>query len=141
MDFETITLVTAPGCELAQGIRVLTLNRPGVMNAMNTRMFTELRAAVAELAEDPGLRVLILTGAGTRAFCTGGDLKERNGMSDETWRAQHRLIEEAFLAVKDFPLPVIAAVGACLVGLTRPPARERNRSRHAGGALPEEARA
>jgi enoyl-CoA hydratase/carnithine racemase len=54
--------------------------------------------------------VLVLTGAGTRAFSVGGDLKERNGMSDETWRAQHQLIEEAFLAVKDFPVPVVAAV-------------------------------
>jgi enoyl-CoA hydratase/carnithine racemase len=56
------------------------------------------------------VRVLVLTGAGTRAFSVGGDLKERNGMSDETWRAQHQLIEEAFLAVKDFPVPVVAAI-------------------------------
>lgn len=110
MDFETITLSNAHGCEPAEGIRVLTLNRPEVMNAMNTRMFIEIRTAVADLAADAGLRVLILTGAGTKAFCTGGDLKERNDMSDETWRAQHQLIEECFLAVKDFPLPVIAAV-------------------------------
>ena len=110
MDLETITVAGAPGCEPTQGIRVLTLNRPEVMNAMNTRMFTEIRAAVSQLAADPALRVLLITGAGTKAFCTGGDLKERNGMSDETWRAQHQLIEECFLAVKDFPLPVIAAV-------------------------------
>ena len=110
MEFETITVSDAPGCEPGHGIRVLTLNRPEVMNAMNTRMFTEIRAAVSRLATDPALRVLILTGAGTKAFCTGGDLKERNGMSDETWRAQHQLIEECFLAVKDFALPVIAAV-------------------------------
>ena len=110
MDFETITVADAPGTEPAQGIRVLTLNRPEVMNAMNTRMFTEIKAAVGRLAADASLRVLVLTGAGTKAFCAGGDLKERNGMSDETWRAQHQLIEECFLAVKDFPLPVIAAV-------------------------------
>lgn len=110
MDYHTITVGDAPGTETADGIRLITLNRPDVMNAMNTCMFTELRAAVRELSTDPALRVLLLTGAGTRAFCAGGDLKERNGMSDETWRAQHQLIEEAFLAVKDFPLPVIAAV-------------------------------
>lgn len=109
MEFETIN-VDAGGSEPALGIRVLTLNRPNVMNAMNTKMFTEIRAAVSKLATDSELRVLVLTGAGTKAFCTGGDLKERNGMSDETWRAQHQLIEECFLAVKDFPLPVIAAV-------------------------------
>ncbi len=110
MNYETITLGAAPGCEAAEGIRVLTLNRPEAMNAMNTRMFIELRSAIAALSTDAALRVLILTGAGTRAFSAGGDLKERNGMSDATWRAQHQLIEEAFLAVKDFALPVIAAV-------------------------------
>lgn len=110
MTFETIAIADAPGTDPEQGIRLLTLNRPEVMNAMNTRMFIELRAAVRTLAEDATLRVLLITGAGTRAFCAGGDLKERNGMSDEVWRAQHQLIEEAFLAVKDFPLPVIAAV-------------------------------
>jgi enoyl-CoA hydratase/carnithine racemase len=65
---------------------------------------------VRELSANAAVRVLVLTGAGTRAFSVGGDLKERNGMSDETWRAQHQLIEEAFLAVKDFPVPVVAAV-------------------------------
>lgn len=110
MDYETITLTAAPGTGADDGIRVLTLNRPDVMNAMNTHMFNELRTAIHELAFDRALRVLILTGAGHRAFSAGGDLKERDGMSDETWRAQHQLIEEVFLAVKDFPLPVIAAV-------------------------------
>jgi enoyl-CoA hydratase/carnithine racemase len=92
------------------GIWQITLNRPDVMNAMNTALFTELRAAVRELSANAAVRVLVLTGAGTRAFSVGGDLKERNGMSDETWRAQHQLIEEAFLAVKDFPVPVVAVV-------------------------------
>lgn len=92
------------------GIWQITLNRPDVMNAMNTALFTELRAAVRELSANAAVRVLVLTGAGTRAFSVGGDLKERNGMSDETWRAQHQLIEESFLAVKDFPVPVVAAV-------------------------------
>ena len=92
------------------GIWQITLNRPDVMNAMNTALFTELRAVVRELSANAAVRVLVLTGAGTRAFSVGGDLKERNGMSDETWRAQHQLIEEAFLAVKDFPVPVVAAV-------------------------------
>lgn len=107
---DVINVADAPGTEPAEGIRLLTLNRPEVMNAMNTRMFTQLRAAVRELSADAGLRVLVITGAGSRAFSAGGDLKERNGMSDEAWRAQHQLIEEAFLAVKDFPVPVIAAV-------------------------------
>ena len=107
---DTLRLAPAPGSQPEDGIQVLSLNRPQVYNAMNTRMFIELRQVLDQLAHDDSLRVLILTGEGDKAFSTGGDLKERNGMSDDTWRRQHQLIEEAFLAVKDFPLPVIAAV-------------------------------
>ena len=108
MTYQTIRL--EPVGDAAAGLWLLTLNRPEVMNAMNTQMFIDLRAAMRELAVRSDARVLVITGAGERAFSVGGDLKERNGMSDETWRAQHQLIEEAFLAVKDFALPVIAAV-------------------------------
>ena len=91
-------------------IAVLTLNRPSALNAMNTRMIEELLELFRAQAYNESLRCLVLTGAGTRAFCTGGDLKERNGMSNEDWRHQHHLIEDAFRALWDFPLPVIAAV-------------------------------
>ena len=110
MELETIAVAVAPGTDPNDGIRVLTLRRPQVMNAMNTLMFTELKQVIAQLAHEDSLRVLILTGDGSRAFSAGGDLKERNGMTDKTWRAQHHLIEDVYLAVKDFPLPVIAAV-------------------------------
>ena len=109
-DLETITVEPVAGMGQSGAVRVLTLRRPDVMNAMNTVMFTELRSVLRELAFDPVLRVLLITGEGNRAFSAGGDLKERDGMGDAAWRAQHQLIEEAFLAVKDFPLPVIAAV-------------------------------
>lgn len=107
MAYETLLLETV---EDRPGIAVLTLNRPEVLNAMNTQMFRDLRCVLQMLREQESLRCLVITGAGDRAFCAGGDLKERNGMDDATWRRQHDLIEEAFLAVKDFPLPVIAAV-------------------------------
>ena len=110
LQLDTLRIEVAPGTASGEGISVLVMDRPSVLNAMNTRMFHELRDALHSLAHDDRLRVLILTGEGTRAFSTGGDLKERHGMSDEAWRRQHQLIEEAFLAVKDFPLPVIAAV-------------------------------
>ena len=110
MSPETIRIENAPGTSPEDGIRMLVLNRPDVMNSMNTKMFIELRDAVRELAHEDGLRVLLIAGEGGRAFSAGGDLKERNGMTDDVWRRQHQLIEDAFLAVKDFPLPVIAAV-------------------------------
>jgi len=54
------------------------------------------------------VRCVILTGAGDKAFCAGGDLKERNGMTDAVWRAQHAIFEEAFYAIMECSVPVIA---------------------------------
>jgi enoyl-CoA hydratase len=58
-----------------RGLAVVTLNRPAAMNALSRQMRRELTEAIDALAQDPGVRVLILTGAG-RAFCSGLDLKE-----------------------------------------------------------------
>lgn len=110
MEFETLRLEHAPDTDPGDGIRVLVLNRPEVLNAMNTKMFMEMREAVHQLAFEEGLRVLIVRGEGERAFSAGGDLKERKGMKDNNWRLQHQLGEEVVLAIKDFPQPVIAAV-------------------------------
>ena len=94
------------------------LHRPEVRNALNTQMGRDLRELFVPLAFTPGdLRCIVITGAGDKAFCAGGDLKERNGMSDETWRLQHAIFEEAYYAIMDSAVPVIAAVnGAAFAG-------------------------
>lgn len=98
-------------------ILVVTLNRPEVMNAMNTQMLEERLALFREQSYNDKLRCVVITGAGERAFSTGGDLKERNGMSDSAWKRQHQIIEELVLLTRDFPVPVIAAVeGYALAG-------------------------
>jgi enoyl-CoA hydratase len=94
----------------SSGIAVITLNRPGALNAMNTRMIQELLDLFRDQSYNEALRCVVLTGAGSRAFSTGGDLKERNGMSNEQWRHQHHLIEETFKTLWDFPIPIISAV-------------------------------
>ena len=116
MDYETLLIQPAPGTAPEDGIRCLVLNRPDVMNAMNTQMFVDLRNALHELAFDDSLRVLIFSGAGERAFCTGGDLKERDGMSNEAWRTQHELFERSFMALLESQVPVIAAVNGHAYG-------------------------
>ena len=84
-DFETIVL-SRPD----DHILVVTLNRPDVANALNTRMGLDLVELFEALSLDlENLRAVIMTGQGDKAFCAGGDLKERNGMSDESWQAQH----------------------------------------------------
>lgn len=112
-DFETL-LVEEP----SPGLLVVTLNRPEVRNALNTLMGRELREIFVPLEFTPGdLRCIVIKGAGDKAFCSGGDLKERRGMSDDDWRLQHAIFEEAYYAVMDCSVPVIAAVhGAAYAG-------------------------
>ncbi|MEO8203489.1 MAG: enoyl-CoA hydratase/isomerase family protein, partial [Betaproteobacteria bacterium] len=99
--------VSAP----AEHVLLVTLNRPALANALNTQMGTDLRDLWVSLTRDSGdTRAVVLTGAGTKAFCAGGDLKERNGMSVETWQRQHEIFEEAYWTLMELPVPVIAAV-------------------------------
>jgi enoyl-CoA hydratase/carnithine racemase len=111
--YETIAL-TQP----APQVLLVTLNRPAASNAMNTQMGLDLLEVFGELFADPDLyRAVVVTGAGERAFCGGGDLKERQGMSDATWQAQHLIFERMIKAIIDCPMPVIAAVnGAAYAG-------------------------
>jgi enoyl-CoA hydratase/carnithine racemase len=94
---------------------LVTLHRPQVLNAIDTTMMGELRDAFAALAADDGVRAVILTGAG-KAFCAGADLKERQGLDDKAWKAQHAILEDAVRAIFACPVPVIAAVGGVALG-------------------------
>jgi enoyl-CoA hydratase len=108
------TLAVAPDGE---HVLVVTLNRPEVLNAINTQMGRDLGDLWTRLAAEPeAARCVVLTGAGDRAFCAGGDLKERDGMTDEAWRAQHEIFERAFLGLMECPVPVIAAVNGHAFG-------------------------
>jgi enoyl-CoA hydratase len=92
-------------------VLLVTLNRPEVANALNTQMgrdFLDLWTRLTEDAED--VRCVILTGAGEKVFCAGGDLKERNGMTRQQWQRQHELFERQYWTLVDLPVPVIAAV-------------------------------
>lgn len=110
--YETITL------ERPQDhVLLITLDRPAVANAMNTQMGLDLMAVFERLLIDQqDLRCVVLTGRGDKAFCAGGDLKERRGMSDETWAAQHAIFERMVRAVMGCPLPLIAAVNGAAFG-------------------------
>jgi len=99
------------------GLLVVRFNRPEVYNALNTATSEDLRTVFGPLAFTPGhVRCVILTGAGDKAFSAGGDLKERHGMSDETWRRQHAVIEEGAYAIINASIPVIAAVNGIAYG-------------------------
>ena len=110
--FETLTLE-----HMDMGLALITMNRPASANALNTRMGQELLEQFRSILMDPGdLRCVVLTGAGTKAFCAGGDLRERNNMSDADWQRQHVIFEQAFYTLLDCPVPVIAAVNGAAYG-------------------------
>lgn len=110
--FKTLRL-TQP----AETVLQVTLTRPDAANALNTQMGRDLSAVFEAVALEPSMaRCLILTGAGDKAFCAGGDLKERNGMSDEAWAYQHRIFERMLRAILDCPVPLIGAVNGAAYG-------------------------
>jgi len=108
--FQTIRLEDA-----APGVAVITFARPEAANALNTRMGEELLEAWTMLGSRADLRSVVLAAEG-RHFCAGADLKERNGMTDEAWSAQHRVFEAMSRAQLAMPVPVIAAVNGAAMG-------------------------
>ena len=101
------------------GLLIVTLNRPDEGNAVNTQMGIELLDFWTGLVRDregSTTRCVVLTGAGEAAFCAGGDMKERDGMSAEVWRHQHEIFEQALWMMMECPVPVIAAVNGKAFG-------------------------
>ncbi|MEA2744771.1 MAG: hypothetical protein QOG25_3142 [Acetobacteraceae bacterium] len=97
---------------------LVTLNRPEVANAMNTQMGLDLLEVFDGFCAEPNQqRCVVITGAGVKAFCAGGDLKQRNDMTDAMWQDQHLIFERMIRAVVACPVPIIAAVnGAAYAG-------------------------
>lgn len=96
--------------------RIVTLNRPERMNALGQELVTELNRAFVELSADPDVSVVLLTGAGDRAFCAGADLREREGMTQEQAWAFLDQLKETFLMVEACPVPTIAAINGFALG-------------------------
>jgi len=112
LTFETLIVDT-----VAPHVLLVTLNRPEASNAFNTQMANDLVELFETISMDNrDHRVIILTGAGDRAFCAGGDLKERNGMSNDAWFAQHLVYERMSRAILGCPLPLIGAINGYAFG-------------------------
>ena len=102
------TLLTETICE---HVLKVTMNRPEVGNAKNTQMGLDFLDLWTGLIDDPGaVRCVVLTGAGDKIFCAGGDLKQRRGLTPKQWQHQHEIFERGRDALLDCPVPVIAAI-------------------------------
>lgn len=113
MHFETLQL------GLADGVATLTLNRPESLNAFSSQMQRELAAAITQIAEDPAVRAVVLTGAG-RAFCAGGDIGEMSEAAQPVPLAGrnklHRMLTTVLMPLVRLEKPVIAAVNGAAIG-------------------------
>jgi len=97
-------------------VATLTLDRPAALNAINAALVRDLRGACLELEADDEVRVLVVRGAGERAFSVGADLKERRGMGvPETQKLRAELVR-AFRSLNALSIPTVAAVQGWALG-------------------------
>ena len=97
-------------------VACIALSRPEAANGLNRQMGEELAHAIRHGLKDVFVRVLLITGAGERAFCAGADLKERRGITREAWHHQHEAFEAIIRAITTADKPIIAAVNGAAVG-------------------------
>ncbi len=103
--------------ERSGSVATVTLNRPDVLNALNGRMLDELMQAFAQLAGEPDLRAVIVTGAGPKAFAAGADIAELNALPDASaGEAQAKRGQALTVAIESLSVPVIAAVNGFALG-------------------------
>jgi enoyl-CoA hydratase/carnithine racemase len=98
------------------GVALLTLNRPDVLNAIDMALAGRLRAALDELAEDDGARAIVITGAGGRAFSAGFDIHEMEGFDTDRMIAAFVERDPLIWQVASHRLPVIAALNGVTFG-------------------------
>ena len=102
--------------ERDEATAIVTINRPKVLNALNTQTLDELRRAILDLKRDEGVRVVILTGAGEKAFVAGADINEL-AVQTPTGGREHALAgQHVFDLIENMGKPVIAAINGYALG-------------------------
>ena len=100
----------------ADGVRVLTIDRPDKLNALNRQTLEALDAAFAAAGEDPAVRTLVLTGSGGKAFVAGADIAEMNALTAIEGREFSLLGQRLMRRIERLPKPVIAMVNGYALG-------------------------
>jgi enoyl-CoA hydratase len=97
-------------------VAVITLNRPHADNAITTELGARLTEVVETIAVRTAVRVVVLTGAGERAFSVGSDLRQRKNMTKEDWLRQRQAFDRTLYSVRQLRKPVLAAVNGTAYG-------------------------
>lgn len=102
--------------EKKESIGLLTINRPQKLNAISKKLTEELKQFLDEVEKDDELRVLVITGAGDKAFVAGADINELVDRDAQLGREVSRERQEIFARIENLPVPVIAAVNGYALG-------------------------
>ncbi|MEM3597065.1 MAG: enoyl-CoA hydratase-related protein [Candidatus Bathyarchaeia archaeon] len=102
--------------EKSEGIATITLNRPEALNAFSKEVVEEVLNALEDVKADENVRVVVLTGAGEKAFSTGADIKAMKGMNALKARELSLMGEKLCLALENLEKPVIAAINGYALG-------------------------
>lgn len=102
--------------ESANGIATITINRPEVRNAVRPKTYEELTAAMKIAGEDPTVGVVVLTGAGDKAFCSGGDVRDQSKRTPNVGRTHMRRLYALSSMMRMIDKPIIAKVRGFCVG-------------------------
>jgi enoyl-CoA hydratase len=102
--------------ERDDAVAIVTFNRPKVLNALNAQTLTELELAIGQLKNDAGVRAIVLTGAGEKAFVAGADINELAILSPVEGKDHARRGQLIFDAIEHLGKPVIAAVNGFALG-------------------------
>lgn len=102
--------------QLEDQVAILTIQRPEVHNCLNMGTLKELRQKIYDITFNKEIRVVIVTGAGDKAFCSGADLKERKAMTPDQVQEYILMIQGTFSALERMPKPVIAAINGLALG-------------------------
>ena len=106
------TLLTS----LDNGIFTITINRPDKLNALNKDVFTDLDKALNDVADNPEIRSVIITGSGPKAFVAGADISEFNGLDKNAAMALAKRGQDVFFKIENSRKPIVAAVNGFALG-------------------------
>ena len=102
--------------EKSEGIATITINRPEALNAFSAEVVSEILQAIEDMKADESVRVVVLTGAGEKAFSAGADIKAMKGMNALKARELSQMGEKLCSALENLEKPVIAAINGYALG-------------------------